>query len=93
MSKRNSEIMVQSIHRWTNEEADEQLIEHVRQSMELKLSKKRKQGYGGWQSLYQCNNNYLLDQLKKHIDKGDMIDVINFAGMIDARTNMYGDKA
>lgn len=88
-----NESTVQYFKIITNKKADEHLVEHVKQSMEVKLSKKRNEGYGGWHHLELCSNEYLLKKLKKHIDKGDMIDVINFAGMISCRTSIYGDEA
>jgi len=35
----------------------------------------------------------LLEALKEHVEKGDMVDVINYAGMILCRSELYGDTA
>ena len=35
----------------------------------------------------------LMEMLKENIEKGDMVDVMNFAAMIYVRTELYGDDA
>lgn len=86
--------MIGDLERWHNDMSDEKadtiLVDQVKGFMQVKLSKKRKQGYGGWHKLDVCNNKELLERLKTNLDQGDYVDVINLAGMIIARTNMYG---
>lgn len=73
------------------ETADNLLVSLSSQAMEDKLCLKRIQGYQGWHN--QCCNEELLESLKEHIEKGDMIDVMNYAAMIYLRTQLYGDDA
>lgn len=77
----------------TNEQADLAMVESVAQAMRNKLSKKRNDGRGGWYKLHEVNNKKLIEMLKKHVDKGDMVDVLNLAAMIHVRIELYGDKA
>lgn len=77
----------------TNIKADEHLVTQAAQLMKSKLAKKRGEGYGGWHKQHSCNNEWLMQKLNEHVTKGDMADVMNFAAMIAARTNIYGDKA
>lgn len=86
--------MIGDLERWHNdmsdEKADKILVDQIKGYMEVKLSKKRGQGYGGWHKLNFCKNKELLERLKTNLEQGDFIDVINLAGMIIARDNMYG---
>ena len=70
------------------------MVQNTSQAMLKKLAKKREEGYGGWHHPNKeiCSNEKLIDMLKKHIEKGDMIDVMNFAAMIHSRNEMYGDS-
>lgn len=76
--------------RMTNEKADEILADLVLHDMREKLAKKRREGYGGWHTA-SASNDDLMARLKRHISKGDMIDVINFAAMIHARAILFGE--
>jgi hypothetical protein len=76
-----------------NELADFLMIEDVKQKMSEKLSKKRNEGKGNWYHPTLCKNDILLESLKKHIDKGDMVDVLNLAAMILTRKELYGETA
>ena len=64
---------------------DKLLVDLVTRDMQDKLNKKRKQGYGGWWAEELCSTEDLLERLRGHIEKGDMVDVMNFAAMIHAR--------
>lgn len=90
-------VLIGPLEKWNNDLTDEKadiiLTDQVTYLMKWKLAKKRKQGYGGWHKLNECSNEQLLQSLKEHVEKGDMVDVINFAGMITCRTGMYGNKA
>lgn len=72
--------------------ADGILISVTAQAMKIKLDKKREEGRGGWYRSDICSNEELLKSLKAHIDKGDMIDVINLAAMIHIRNQIYPGK-
>lgn len=86
------ELMGEWLVGMPDEKADQLLVEKVAFDMRLKLIKKRKEGRGGWHTA-QCSNAWLKEQMVKHIEKGDMIDVINFAGMIHCRSALYGESA
>jgi hypothetical protein len=67
---------------------DEALCRTFGQIMEEKLKIKREEGRGGWWDAEECSIEYLKELLREHIDKGDMVDVANFAAMIYARECM-----
>lgn len=48
-------------------------------AMETKMAKSRDKGRLGWQT---CSVDELKRMMIDHIDKGDMVDVANFAMMI-----------
>ncbi len=73
-----------------DEAADEILVKMVGEAMAAKLRKKRAEGRGGWHSSVTEIDASLMDSLRDHVDKGDMIDVINLAGMIHVRRELYG---
>ncbi len=79
------------IQRMPNEAADRALVAMACDSMSEKLTRKRNQGRHGWHN--NCRNNQLLVMLKRHVEKGDMVDVMNLAAMIHARTELYGEDA
>lgn len=80
------------IARTDNELADSMLASITSGQMEEKLEKKRREGRGGWFGPH-CSNETLKAMLDKHVKKGDMIDVMNIAGMIWMREQLYGDRA
>ena len=67
---------------------DEAMCWAFYQIMVEKLAKKRDQGRGGWWNPDECSIDYLKQLLVEHIEKGDMVDVANFAAMIYARQSM-----
>lgn len=69
------------------ENADGLLAETCSAHMKEKLAKKREQGRHGWH--HDCSNKVLLQMLESHVRKGDMVDVMNLAGMIHMR-EYYG---
>ena len=75
-----------------NASADDILVESVASEMRAKLKLKRSNGRGGWHTP-SCTNEQLKAMMIEHIDKGDMIDVINFAAMIHVRSKVYGESA
>ena len=70
-----------------DEYIDDRLCEYVYRSMKEKLALARDKGRGGWYR-EDCKIDDLKKMLIEHIDKGDMIDVINFAAMIYAKKLM-----
>mgnify|MGYP003717725077 CR=1 FL=1 len=65
--------------------ADRRLCDYVRGAMQEKLALSRVKGRGGWWDASQCSTDSLKQLLCDHLSKGDMVDVINIAGMIYAR--------
>ena len=61
---------------------DEAGVDTFATAMKTKLAKKRSEGRGGWAHPTECSQDALLGMLKKHIDKGDMVDIGNLAMMI-----------
>lgn len=53
--------------------------------MRRKLALKRREGFSGWDDPSQCSINYLSILLRKHVEKGDPVDVANLAMMIHQR--------
>ena len=76
-----------------NETAENLMIMSISKAMLDKLKKKRDQGRSGWYQLHVIKNEKLLGMLKNHVDKGDMVDVLNIAAMIYTRSELYGDMA
>lgn len=89
INQREREYLMRSM---AEQVADEILVEQATRAMLEKLKKKRCEGRGGWHT-DSCSNNKLMESLKDHIEKGDMVDVMNLAAMIYVRSLMYGDKA
>jgi hypothetical protein len=72
--------------------ADYLMVEHAKDKMLKKLAKKREDGRGNWYHPTQCSNATLIELLKNHIDKGDMVDVLNLAAMILMRNVLHNDE-
>jgi hypothetical protein len=68
--------------------ADDEMLNRVYMVMSQKLAQKRAEGYGGWHDPDQCSIEDLKQMLIDHLDKGDWVDILNFAGMIYVRTEM-----
>lgn len=58
---------------------DDQSVEAFAVAMKAKLTKKREQGYGGWQH---ATAEHLSRLLFEHLTKGDPVDIANFAMML-----------
>ncbi|MFC3072406.1 hypothetical protein [Shinella pollutisoli] len=54
-------------------------------AMKAKLAKKRAEGRGGWEDKEACSALFLSQMLREHVEKGDPIDVANFAMMLHQR--------
>jgi hypothetical protein len=61
--------------------------------MKAKLARKRRQGRGGWEDKEVCSGPFLSRLLIEHVDKGDPIDVANFAMMLHQRGEQIADSA
>ncbi|NTF54850.1 hypothetical protein G6L12_08085 [Agrobacterium rhizogenes] len=64
---------------------DDEAVDRFAIAMKAKLAEKRAQGYGGWDRPEECTIGHLSQLLRKHIDKGDAVDVGNFSMMIHQR--------
>jgi hypothetical protein len=65
-------------------EADHFLVSRCAEQMAAKLALSRAKGRGGWHTPG-CTTEHLHTLLKGHLEKGDMVDVLNLAGMILVR--------
>ena len=65
--------------------ADDRLRSYARMAMKDKLEIARLKGRGGWWNANECSIETLRRMLSEHMEKGDMVDVMNFAAMIYAR--------
>ena len=50
-----------------------------------RLDEKRGQGFGGWDDAVRCTPEYLMACLYRSLGKGKLVDVANFAMMLEAR--------
>ena len=73
-----------ALHTMSDVEADAVLVRVCAERMADKLALSRAKGRGGWHTP-NCSDEHLLNLLKGHIEKGDMVDVLNLAGMILVR--------
>ena len=64
---------------------DDAAVDRFAEAMKAKLSKKREDGRGGWQDKDECPQEFLSDLLRGHVEKGDPVDVANFAMMLHQR--------
>ncbi len=67
---------------WVEKFALTLCVEEFAREMRMKLFDKTDQGYVGWADKTCISPDELREKLKEHIDKGDMVDVANFAMMI-----------
>lgn len=65
--------------------SDDLAVDRFSAAMKIKLSEKRLHGYGGWDDPGTCTVEWLSELLRKHVEKGDPVDVGNFAMMIHQR--------
>ena len=63
---------------------DDLAVDRVGAAMKLKLAQKRTEGRGGWDT-DECSQEFLSKLLREHVEKGDPIDVLNFAMMLHQR--------
>lgn len=77
----------------SDEDANDIMVDTVAEEMRIKLQEKSEAGRRGWHNSQDCNNHDLKLALIEHIEKGDMIDVCNYAAMIYVRKQLYGEDA
>ena len=68
----------------TQADIDNDAVDKLAQAMKDKLTKKREEGYGGWDKPH-CTNGNLSDLLRIHVKKGDPVDVANFCAFLFSR--------
>lgn len=64
---------------------DDLAVDRFAAAMKEKLGQKRDEGRFGWDDPALCTNEYLSELLRKHVEKGDPVDVGNFAMMLHQR--------
>ncbi|MCS4089424.1 hypothetical protein [Rhizobium sp. BK176] len=64
---------------------DDIAVDRFAAVMKAKLSRKRRQGRGGWEDKEVRSGSFLSSLLVEHVAKGDPIDVANFAMMLHQR--------
>lgn len=70
---------------WNKPHPDDEAVDRFAAAMKSKLAAKREEGRGGWDDNAKCSQKFLSDLLRGHIDKGDPLDVANFAMMLHQR--------
>jgi hypothetical protein len=73
-------------------EADHHLARRCVEHMTAKLALSRAKGRGGWHTP-ECSDEHLHKMLREHVEKGDMVDVLNIAGMILVRQDAAARNA
>ena len=71
----------------SGEHADHYLAVQAFRAIKEKLEISREKGRGGWNG-DSCSNTVLLQMLREHVEKGDMVDVMNLAAMIHVRSEV-----
>lgn len=64
---------------------DDAAVDRFAQAMKAKMAASREKGRSGWDDPAQCDVEYLADLLCQHLQKGDPVDVGNFAMMLHQR--------
>lgn len=78
-----------SLDSWTLEQlpdevADRYMVDRCGIAMQVRMTLEHAKGRSGWNT-GQCSDEKLYQMLKEHIEKGDMVDVLNLAGMLFVR--------
>ncbi|MCV9964984.1 hypothetical protein OIU34_24110 [Pararhizobium sp. BT-229] len=71
---------------------DDIAVDRFAAVMKAKLARKRGQGRGGWEDKEFCTGAFLSRLLVEHVDKGDPVDVANFAMMLHQRGEQIADE-
>ncbi len=64
---------------------DDVAVDRFAAAMKAKLAQKRDEGRSGWDDKDDCSQLYLSQLLREHVEKGDPLDVGNFAMMLHQR--------
>jgi hypothetical protein len=64
---------------------DDLAIDQFAAAMKAKLAEKRDEGRSGWDDKDDCSQLFLSQLLREHVEKGDFLDVGNFAMMLHQR--------
>jgi len=64
---------------------DDLAVDRFAAAMKAKLAKRRDEGRGGWEDKEDCSQLFLSQLLREHVEKGDPVDVGNFAMMLHQR--------
>lgn len=64
---------------------DDAAVDRFAAAMKAKLASARAKGRSGWEDKAQCQQESLALDLRKHVHKGDPVDVANFAMMLHQR--------
>jgi hypothetical protein len=72
---------------------DDLAVDRFAAAMKAKLAQKRAEGRGGWDRKDECSAEFLAELLRRHVEKGDPVDVANLAMMLHQRgeTILPGD--
>jgi hypothetical protein len=65
--------------------ADDRAVDRFAEAMKAKLAAAREKGRGGWQDDEDGMQEQLSDLLRMHVEKGDPVDVANFAMFLHQR--------
>jgi hypothetical protein len=69
----------------TQEERDTATVFLFAQAMKRKLEEARACGHSGWDDKSDCSQAFLSKKLRRNVEKGDAVDVANFAMFLWAR--------
>ncbi|WEK04545.1 MAG: hypothetical protein P0Y65_20610 [Candidatus Devosia phytovorans] len=64
---------------------DDEAVASFVGAMCLKLAHRRHEGREGWEDRDQCSAEFLSQLLREHVEKGDPVEVANFAMMLHQR--------
>lgn len=64
---------------------DDAAVDRFATAMKAKLAQKRDEGRSGWDDKDDCSQLFLSQLLREHVEKGDPLDVGNFAMMLHQR--------
>lgn len=69
----------------TSAQIDDAAILRFSHAMLGKMKAARRKGRSGWQDKKLCTQDSLSEMLRKHVEKGDPVDVANFCMMLHQR--------
>jgi hypothetical protein len=82
--------MSENITALSDAAADETGVRRFANAMADKLAAKRKENRGGWNRPHQASMKRLQKLLREHAEKGDPVDIANFAMIIWNRQHPHG---